>query len=90
MCRIERHVRGRKRITLRNAYIKFLSEQDSILGCEKLAAHSPVSRLTNGIFCIPWGSLSLLDAIEISYSFASEADLLHAHPVWNFAAPRAG
>lgn len=77
-------------MTLRNAYIKFLSEQDCILGCETLVAHSPVSRLTNGIFCIPWGSLPLLDATEISYSFASEADLLHAHPIWNFATPRAG
>lgn len=75
---------------MRNAYIKFPCEQDSLLGCEKLVAHSPVSRLTNGIFCVPWSSLSLLDAMEIDYSFASEADLLHAHPVWNFAVPRAG
>jgi len=75
---------------LRNAYIKFQSEQDGVLGCEKLVAHSPVSRLTNGVFCVPWGSLPLLDAMEIDYSFASETDLLHAHPVWNFAVPRAG
>lgn len=74
---------------MRNAYIKFLSEQDYALGCEKLVAHSPVSRLTNGVFCIPWGSLALLDAHEIDYAFASEVDLLHAHPLWNFAAPRA-
>jgi len=75
---------------VRNAYIKFLNEQDCILGCEKLAAHSPVSRLTNGVFCIPWGSLPLLDIIGVDYLFASAADLLHAHPVWNFAVPRAG
>ena len=75
---------------MRNAYIKFLSERDCAVGCEKLVAHSPVSCLTNGVFCIPWGSLPLLDTLGVDYSFASEADLLHAHPVWNFAASKAG
>jgi len=84
------HVTAHKRIILRNAYIKFLSEQDSVLGCEKLVAQSPVSCLNNGIFCIPWGSIPLLEDMGLDYSFASETDLLHAHPVWNFAAPKAG
>ncbi len=73
--------------TLRNAYIKFLNEDDCDQGCRALVAHSPVSRLSGGVFCIPWGSLRLLDTHEIPYAFATEADLLHAHPVWNFAAP---
>ncbi len=87
---MQKNVTTQKRITLRNAYIKFPCEQRLLLGCEKLVAHSPVSRLTNGIFCVPWGSLPLLDDMEITYTFASESDLLHAHPIWNFAVPRAG
>ena len=61
----------------------------STYACEALIAHAPVSCWSNGVFCIPWGSLSLLDDREVAYSFASEADLAGAHPIWNFAAPTA-
>ena len=73
--------------SLRNAYIKFRSPEDSALGCNTLVAHSHVSRLTGDVFCIPWHSLELLDANQVAYSFATEDDLTNAHPVWNFAAP---
>jgi hypothetical protein len=71
---------------LRNAYIKFQTPEDRVLGCAELTAHSPVSRLTGDIFCIPWGSLSLLDARHVAYTFATEDDLTNAQPIWNFAA----
>ena len=78
------HGKGR---TLRNAYIKFPADSDYERVYETLMAHSSVSRLSNGVYCIPWGSLALLEASEVTYSFASEADLANAQPLWNFAAP---
>ena len=72
---------------VRNAYIKFHAESAEQFVCEELVTNSPVSRLSNGVFCIPWGSLALLDASDIGYSFASESDLANAHPIWNFASP---
>lgn len=74
---------------MRNAYIKFRKNGDYEQVCEALVTHSPVSRLSNDIFCIPWGSLALLDAREVAYSFASEDDLTNAQPLWNFASPKA-
>ncbi len=71
---------------MRNAYIKFRTPEDRALGCAELTAHSPVSRLTGDIFCIPWGSLLLLEASQVSYAFATQDDLTDAQPVWNFAA----
>ncbi len=71
---------------MRNAYIKFQTPEDRALGCAELTAHSPVSRLTGDIFCIPWASLTLLDATQVAYTFATEDELTGAHPVWNFAA----
>ena len=73
---------------LRNAYIKFRTAEDRAQGCAELLAHSPVTRLSNDVFCIPWKSLALLDACQIEYSFASQDDLLSARPLWNFAAAR--
>lgn len=72
---------------MRNAYIKFHSDTDYQGVCEKLIAHSPVSRLSNGVFCVPWNALSLLDTNDVGYSFASEDDLAGAQPLWNFASP---
>ena len=71
---------------MRNAYIKFRSAKDSLRGCQELVAHSEVSRLSNDVFCIPWGSLALLDAQAVAYTFADEDDLTNARPIWNFAA----
>lgn len=74
---------------MRNAYIKFHVDGDYERVCKSLVAEWPVSRLSNGVFCMPWGSLALLDASEVTYSFASEDDLVNAQPVWNFALPHA-
>ena len=71
---------------MRNAYIKFRTSEDRTLGFEELVTHSPVSRLSNDIFCIPWRSLSLLDALQVNYTFANEEDLSNARPIWKFAA----
>jgi len=71
---------------VRNAYIKFRTLEDCVLGFQELVTHSPVSRLSNDVFCIPWGSLALLDAREVAYTFANEDDLTNAQPIWNFAA----
>ncbi len=76
------------RNTLRNAYIKFCSAEDRAQGCEQLLPHSPVTRLSNDVFCIPWKNLALLDACQVGYTFASQDDLSNARPVWNFAAAR--
>ena len=76
------------RNALRNAYIKFCTTEDRTQGCEELLTHSSVSSLSNGVFCIPWKSLGLLDARQVEYTFASEDDLSDARPVWNFAAAR--
>jgi hypothetical protein len=73
---------------VRNAYIKFHTDRDYEQISDDLLTHSPVSRLSNDVFCIPWGSLALLDAREVAYSFASEDDLLDARPIWNFALPK--
>ncbi|MDQ2686681.1 MAG: hypothetical protein M3Y28_02320 [Armatimonadota bacterium] len=70
---------------MKNAYIKFQCDSDYLGVCEKLSAHSSVSRLSNGVFCIPWNALPLLDTYEVGYSFASEDDLANAQPIWNFA-----
>ena len=71
---------------MRNAYIKFRTAEDTLLGFEELIAHCSVSRLSNDVFCIPWRSLSVLDALQIAYIFASEDDLTNAQPIWKFAA----
>lgn len=71
---------------MKNAYIKFHSDVEYQQVCEELVARSPVSRLSNGVFCVPWSALSLLDACSVGYSFASEADLAGAQPIWKFAA----
>ena len=73
---------------MRNAYIKFHSDSEYERVCEDLIAHSPVSRLSNGVFCVPWAALPLLDTENVGYSFASEIDLAGAQPIWNFAAPQ--
>ena len=73
---------------LRNAYIKFRTAEDRAQGCAELLPHSPVTRLSNDVFCIPWKSLALLDACQIEYTFASQDDLSNARPLWNFAAAR--
>ena len=73
---------------LRNAYIKFRKGGEYEQVCEALVTHAPVSRLSNDVFCIPWGSLALLDAHDVAYTFASEDDLLDAQPIWNFASPQ--
>jgi hypothetical protein len=70
---------------VRNAYIKFDSQEDSVLGFYELATHSAFSRLTNDIFCVPWNILQLLDARSVQYKFATEDELTHARPLWNFA-----
>jgi hypothetical protein len=70
---------------VRNAYIKFPTKEDRALGFHELVTHSHISRLSNDIFCIPWGSLALLDARQVDYSFANEDDLANAQPIWNFA-----
>ncbi len=70
---------------MRNAYIKFRTGKDSVVGCEKLIAHSDVSRLSGDIYCIPWISLGLLDACRVEYTFADQDDLTNARPLWNFA-----
>ena len=71
---------------MRNAYIKFRTGEDRRRGFQELVAHSQVSELSNGVFCIPWSSLALLDARQLQYSFASEDDLLNAQTIWKFAA----
>ena len=71
---------------MRNAYIKFRTAEDSLLGFEELIAHCSVSRLSNDVFCIPWRSLSVLDALQITYTFANEDDLINSQPIWKFAA----
>ena len=73
---------------LRNAYIKFRTAEDRTQGCAELLTHSPVARLSNDVFCIPWKSLAMLDASQVEYSFASQDDLSDARPLWNFAAAR--
>ena len=74
--------------TSRNAYIKFCSAEDRVQGCAELLPHSPVTRLSNDVYCIPWKSLALLDACGIGYQFAGQDDLSNARPLWNFAAAR--
>jgi len=73
---------------IRNAYIIFRTAEDRAQGYAELLPHSPVTRLSNDVFCIPWKNLALLDASQIEYTFASQDDLLSARPVWNFAAAR--
>lgn len=71
-----------------NAYIIFRTAEDRAQGCEQLLPHSPVTRLSNDVFCIPWKSLALLDACLVEYTFATQDDLSNARPLWNFAAAR--
>ena len=71
---------------MRNAYIKFRTGEDRRRGCQELVAHSQVSRLSNGVYCIPWSSLALLDDCQLQYSFATEDDLTNAQTIWQFAA----
>lgn len=71
---------------MKNAYIKFRTTEDRTMGCDELIAHSYVSLLSNDVYCIPWGSLALLDARQIGYTFANQDDLTNARPIWKFAA----
>lgn len=70
---------------MRNAYIKFATREDGIVGFYELIAHSEVTCLTNEIYCIPWSSLAILDERQINYTFATEDALTNASPVWNVA-----
>ena len=74
---------------MRNAYIKFRTRKDRAVGCEELIAHSDVSRLSGDVYCIPWISLSLLDACRVEYTFADQDDLTNARPLWKFAGANA-
>ena len=73
---------------MKNAYIKFRTKEDSAIGFDELINHSPISRLSNDIFCIPWTSLEVLDARKVNYAFATDEDLRNAQPIWNFADTR--
>jgi hypothetical protein len=70
---------------LKNAYIRFNTPQDSVLGTRELVNHSQCACLSNEIYCVPWDSLTLLDDLQIEYSFATEDSLTHAQPIWNIA-----
>lgn len=72
-------------MVLPNAYIKFESQEDSVLGLYELVKHSAFSRLTNDIFCVPTSILDLLNSRSVKYKFATEDELTEVSPIWNFA-----
>lgn len=74
-----------RRSSVKNAYIKFKTPEDSVRGFQELVTHSRCTCLSNDIYCVPWDSLPLLDACQIEYTFATEDALTDAHPIWNIA-----
>jgi hypothetical protein len=73
---------------VKNAYIKFDSHEDRILGSYELVTNSHFTYLSNDIFCVPWSSLATLDGLQIKYTFATEEALTNAQPIWNVAETR--
>ncbi|MGO8672394.1 MAG: hypothetical protein ACLQVD_13650 [Capsulimonadaceae bacterium] len=70
---------------MKNAYIKFNTPDDAVLGFNELIKHSHCTCLSNDIYCVPWTSLALLDEHQIHYTFASEEAITDAQPLWNIA-----
>ena len=61
------------------AYIKFNSREDQIRGFYELAIKAQVTSLPGGVYAVPWKALSLLDAENISYRRATDAEVPLKH-----------
>ncbi len=61
------------------AYIKFNRREDQVRGFFELATKAQVTSLPGGVYAVPWKALSLLDAENISYRRATDAEVPLKH-----------
>ena len=71
---------------MKNAYIKFLTDDDRREGFEKLSTQAQIISLSDEIFCIPLTTLRLLDDDGIRYTHASGEEVTRTRlRTWRFA-----
>jgi len=73
---------------MKNAYIKFLTDDDRREGFQTLSSLAQIISLSDEIFCIPISTLRLLDDHEIKYTHASSDEVTRTNlRTWRFAHP---
>lgn len=71
---------------MKNAYIKFLSEEDRRSGIQALSVIDQVMSLNDEVFCVPVARLRLLDDANVGYTHASNDDVARTGTrTWRFA-----
>ncbi len=61
------------------AYIKFNNRENQVRGFYELATKAKVISLPNGLYSVPFKSLELLDAQNISYRRATDQEVIEAN-----------
>jgi hypothetical protein len=73
---------------MKNAYIKFLTDDDRREGFQTLSSIAQIISLSDEIFCIPIAMLRLLDEREVKYTHASSDEVTRTDlHTWRFAHP---
>ncbi len=73
---------------MKNAYIKFLTDDDRREGFRTLSDLSQVISLSDEIYCIPLATLRLLDEQNVKYTHASSDEVTRdGLRTWRFAHP---
>jgi len=60
---------------MKNAYIKFLTDEDRRSGFRALSSANQIISLSDEVFCIPMGWLRLLDEASVGYTQASNDEV---------------
>jgi hypothetical protein len=72
--------------SMKNAYIKFLSDEDRQIGIQALAAADQLFSFSDEIFCVPMRWLKVLDEAKVGYTHASNDDFARVSlRTWRFA-----
>ncbi len=78
--------KGEMARSMKNAYIKFLSDEDRQSGFETLSTNAAIISLSDEIFCIPLATLPLLDEHDVKYMHASNDEVTQMdRRTWRFA-----
>lgn len=71
---------------MKNAYIKFLTDEDRQTGMKALSSADQIISLSDEIFCIPMRWLRVLDEASVGYTHASNDDVRRTSVrTWRFA-----
>jgi hypothetical protein len=71
---------------MKNAYIKFLTDEDRQSGIKALSSIDQFITLNDEVFCVPVARLRLLDEANVGYTHASNDDVSRTSMrTWRFA-----